>query len=236
MARLVGLEIRRFQPSSSAAAQMRVMLASHKINLIFDVGANVGQYGSELRSHVGYQGRIVSFEPMRLAHEKLSKRAAKDKMWQVAKRTAIGAELGTISINIAENSVSSSVLPMLNSHLIAAPNSKYTGKEMVPLVSLDSVAFDYLKDGANAFLKIDTQGYEKQVLIGAEKILSRVSGVQIELSLVPLYKDQMLMPELMAWMNSLGFDLWGISPTFANHETGRMLQVDATFFRSAGDK
>lgn len=236
IARLLGLEIRRFLPSSSAAAQFRTMLRSQNINLILDVGANVGQYGSELRGHVGYKGRIVSFEPMSLAHEVLTKAAAKDDQWDVSKRVAIGAKQGEIAINISHNSVSSSVLPILESHTSAEPESRYKGSESVPLVTLDSVAMKYFSDGTVGFLKIDTQGYESQVLEGAEKTLASIVGVQLELSLVPLYVGQMLMPELIARMTELGFDLWGISPTFADPESGRMLQVDATFFKRVGDK
>jgi FkbM family methyltransferase len=234
-ARHLGLDVRRFLPSSSAAAQFRTMLAWHKINLIFDVGANVGQYGSELRGHVGYRGRIVSFEPMSAAHEILSRVAAKDVLWDVSNRAAIGAETGTVTINISSNSVSSSVLSILESHTSAAPESSYESSESVLLVTLDSLVSDYFNDETNAFLKIDTQGYESQVLQGAEKTLARVAGVQLELSLVPLYDSQMLMPELVEEMTRLGFDLWGISPTFADPKSGRMLQVDATFFRRLGD-
>ena len=235
IARLLGLEIRRFLPSSSAAAQFRTMLASQKINLILDVGANVGQYGSELRGHVGYKGRIVSFEPMSAAHEMLTKVAAKDDQWDVSERVAIGAESGEITINISHTSVSSSVLSILDSHTNAEPESRYKSSESVRLVTLDSVATNYFNDDTFAFLKIDTQGYESQVLEGAEKTLARVAGVQLELSLVPLYEGQMLMPELIKLMRELEFDLWGISPTFADPKSGRMLQVDATFFRRSGE-
>lgn len=234
-ARHFGLEVRRFLPSSSAAAQMRAMLAWHKINLIFDVGANVGQYVSELRSHVGYQGRIVSFEPMSLAHEKLSKAAVKDELWEVSERAAIGAATGAVSINISGNSVSSSVLSMLDTHSNAAPQSRYTSSELVPVIPLDSVAPGYINETTVAFLKIDTQGYESEVLRGALETLKHVVGVQIELSLVPLYDGQMLMFELINWMTELGFELWGISPAFADPKSGRMLQVDATFFRPVGN-
>jgi len=55
--------------------------------------------------------------------------------------------------------------------------------------------------------------------------------VQLELSLVPLYAGQKLMPEMIEHMRSLGFDLWGMDSTFAEPVTGRMLQVDAVFFR-----
>ena len=234
MARHLGLEVRRFIPSSSAAAQFRTMLRSQKINLILDVGANIGQYGNELRGHVGYKGQIVSFEPMKLAHEALTKAAAKDDHWDVSPRAAIGSEHGKVSINISHNSVSSSVLAILEAHTNAEPESRYKDSETVPLVTLDSVAMKFLSDDKNVFLKIDTQGYESQVLQGAKKTLEIVSGVQLELSVVPLYEGQMLMPELIEKMTDLGFDLWGISPTFADPISGQMLQVDGTFFKRSG--
>src|SRR5437868_4028361 len=104
-ARKFGLDVRRFAPSSSPAAQLQTMLSWHGINLVFDVGANVGQFGRDLRRHVGYRGRIVSFEPMRSAHEALIRLAARDDAWEVAQRAAIGANCGTITINVSGNSV-----------------------------------------------------------------------------------------------------------------------------------
>jgi FkbM family methyltransferase len=231
LARAAGLEVRRFRPTSSPAAQLRTVLAAHGVNLILDVGANVGQFGRELRWHVGYAGRIVSFEAMRAAHEELCRAAAKDPFWEVAARAAVGGEAGTVTLNIAANSVSSSVLPMLSSHASAAPDSCYSGTESVRLETLDSLALSYFEEDSVAFVKIDTQGYESEVLRGAAVTLSRAVGVQLELSLVPLYAGQKLMPEMIEHMRSLGFDLWGMDSTFAEPVTGRMLQVDAVFFR-----
>ena len=230
-ARFCGLEIKRFLPATSHAAQLKAMLLWHKVNLVLDVGANIGQYGEELRNHVDYRGRIISFEPMRHAHEALNKAAARDDLWEIAERTAIGAEKSTVTINISSNSVSSSVLPMLDAHLCAAPESRYSDTEQVPLIPLDLIAPKYIEDNSVVFLKIDTQGYEGEVLKGARETLQKVVGVQMELSLVPLYGQQQLMPELLQRMSDMGFELWGISPTFAEPSTGRMLQVDATFFR-----
>jgi FkbM family methyltransferase len=233
LARAAGIEVRRFRPASSPSAQLCAMLWAHKVNLVFDVGANTGQFGQELRWHVGYAGRIVSFEPMRAAHEQLIRTAAGDELWQVARRAAVGAESGTVSINVARNSVSSSILPMLSAHTNAAPESCYAGSELVPLEPLDSLAHEFIREESVVFLKIDTQGYESQVLQGAAKILERAVGVQLELSLIPLYVGQKLMPEMIEHMRAMGFDLWGITPTFAEPATGRMLQVDAVFFRGA---
>lgn len=230
-ARGLGFDVRRYHPGSSHAAQLGAMLSWHRVNLVLDVGANIGQYGQELRSHVGYRGRIVSFEPMLAAHEALSRVVARSVGWELAPRVAVGAGAGTITMNVAANSVSSSVLPMLDTHASAAPSSRYVGTEVVPVATLDSLAPHYLRADSVTFLKIDTQGYEDEVLRGATETLARVVGVQLELSLVPLYDGQKLMPELMEQIMRRGFQLWGISPTFADPQTGRMLQIDATFFR-----
>jgi|HubBroStandDraft_1064217.scaffolds.fasta_scaffold00062_25 FkbM family methyltransferase len=230
-ARSLGLELRRFAPVSSYTAQLKAMLSWHRVDLIFDVGANTGQFGRELRRQVGFTGRIVSFEPTSAAHERLSAQAGKDPLWDVAPRVAIGAQEGMVTINVACNSVSSSVLPMLENHARAAPDSLYTDTETVRLATLDSLTAGYFVRKSSAFLKVDTQGYESEVLKGAPLTLARVIGVQLELSLIPLYTGQLLMPELLEFMREAGFDLWAITPAFTDPRNGRLLQVDAAFFR-----
>ena len=234
LARVAGLELRRFGVASSPTAQMRAMLAAQRIDTVFDVGANAGQFGWQLRRHVRFQGRIVSFEPMRAAYEQLQRAAAGDALWDVAPRAAVGAEPGTATLNLAGNSVSSSILPMLESHASAVPESRYAATESVPVVTLDSVADDYLAPQSRLLLKIDTQGYESQVLQGGPRTLARATGVQLELSLIPLYAGQKLMPELIACLQEEGFELWSLVPAFVEPVTGRTLQVDATFFRTGG--
>jgi FkbM family methyltransferase len=229
----LGYEVQRFAPPSSTAAQFRAILGTQRINLILDVGANVGQFGRELRQHIGFTGRIVSFEPMRSAYAALRKAAAGDRLWEIAPRTAVGAQSGTVTLNIAGNSASSSVLTMMASHVDAAPESRFVGTEVVPLEPLDALATGYFTGDSVGFLKIDTQGYESEVLRGATKTLSRVAGVQLELSLIPLYQGQELMPKLVERLQDMGFDLWAVAPAFVEPRTGRLLQVDATFVRRA---
>jgi FkbM family methyltransferase len=231
IARSLGLELRRFSPVNSYVAQLRAMLSWHRVDLIFDVGANAGQFAKELRRQVGFAGRIVSFEPMEAAHERLSAEARKDPLWDVAPRAAIGAQEGTVTINVAGNSFSSSILPMLETHVRAAPGSRYTDAETVRLATLDALTSGYFGQKSIAFLKVDTQGYESEVLKGAPQTLARVIGVQLELSLIPLYTGQLLMPELLEFMQDTGFDLWAITPAFTDPQSGRLLQVDAAFFR-----
>ncbi len=231
-ARTLGLDLQRFHPATSRVAQMRLILAHHRVNLIFDIGANVGQFAGELRREVGFTGRIVSFEPMKAAHAILCRSAARDPRWEVGRRAAIGAAEGSVTLNVSNNLVSSSVLPMLDSHADAAPASRYVGTEDVPVVPLDAVAPGYIRPDSRLFLKIDTQGYESEVLEGATRTLERAVGVQLEPSLMPLYAGQKLMPELLARLSALGFELWAASSAFADPTTGRTLQIDATFFRA----
>lgn len=229
--RSLGYELRRYSPTSSEAAQLTAILNCHDVNIVFDVGANTGGFGRYLRS-VGYAGRIVSFEPMKAAYDGLLAATANDKLWSAATRSAIGAEDGEVEINVAANSQSSSILEMLDAHSKAAPDSYYMGTETVPLRKLDSLASDYLHEASRLFLKVDTQGYEEQVLAGGKKTVSRALVLQLELSLVQLYAGQKLIPEMLAFLKSLGFELWGIAPVFADPRSGRMLQMDGIFCRS----
>src|SRR5688572_23878121 len=84
-----------------------------------------------------------------------------------ASRAAVGAAPGQTEINIAGNSASSSLLPMLKSHSDAAPQSAIVGRTPTDVIPLDSVFDLYYREGRRVFLKIDTQGYERPVLEGA---------------------------------------------------------------------
>ena len=224
-----GIDIKRHRPWQHLG-QLPAMLTHHHIDLVFDIGANAGQFAKALRN-AGYQGRIVSFEPLAAAHRELIHASRHDPSWDIAERKAIGDHEGTINLHIAGNSVSSSVLEMLSSHADAAPDSAYVGTEAVGLTTLDTIASRHIGTSMNTFLKIDTQGTEDQVLDGASQLLPRVKGLQLELSLVPLYEGQQLYGALDSRLRSMGFNAWAIEPVFSDPRTGRMLQVDATYFR-----
>ncbi len=231
LSRSLGIDLKRYNIQTSEAAKMQRLLAYHNIDLVFDVGANIGQYAKLLRE-LGYSGRIVSFEPLSSAYSQLKAVSEKDPLWEIAPQTAIGNQEGEIVINIAGNSYSSSALPMLDAHLESAPESAYSGSETVKLSRLDTLAKDYIKSETKSiFLKIDVQGLEKQVLEGATAILPLVKGIKLELSLVPLYEGQVLFKEMIDIVEKLGYELYGIEPGFTAEKTGRMLQMDGIFFK-----
>jgi len=225
-----GVLLDRYTRSTSSELRLVTMLAANRVDLVLDVGANTGGYATSLRE-AGYAGRILSFEPLSSAHTALVTATTDDPAWSAAPRMAIGERDGDVKINVAGNSSSSSLLPMTDRHTGAAPESAYVGVESVEVRRLDGVRHPFLDGAVAPFLKIDTQGYESQVLAGASGILPGLVGVQLEMSLRHLYEGQSLWRDVIASLEAAGFELWSIVPGFFDPSTGRMLQCDGIFFR-----
>jgi len=127
--------------------------------------------------------------------------------------------------------ITTEVADMLESHSSAAVGSAYVASERVPICRLDSIESRYLAPEANLFIKIDTQGFEWQVLDGANETLKRAHGVLCELSLVPLYDGQRLWRDIVDRLDDEGFMLWALQKGFTDSSTGQSLQVDGIFLR-----
>lgn len=218
-----GFEVRRHP-----AARRQKMFDAHGVDLVLDVGASDGGYGRQLRQF-GYDGRIVSFEPLSDAFARLSAHIADDPLWS-ARNCALGEEAGAAEINIASNSASSSLLPMQAAHREAEPSVGYVGTETIAVQRLDDLIDDLAGPDERVFLKIDTQGFERQVLAGGPKAVARCVGLQLELSFVSLYEGGMLVDEALATAYGAGFHLAVIEQGWAA-PTGQMLQADGIFFR-----
>jgi FkbM family methyltransferase len=211
--------------------QLKSLLDHFGITLVLDVGANVGQYAGYLRD-AGYEGRIVSFEPLSDAHAALTRRASGDTQWTVAPRMALGAQAGEIQINVSGDRDMSSLLPMRDEILKVSPTSRTVARETVRLTTLDAVFADYARDRDRVLLKIDTQGYERAVLDGAERSLARLTGVQLELSLIPLYDGETTWLAMIEYLERRGFEPRLIIPGYFDRHLMRLLQVDGVFFRA----
>jgi len=240
LTRSFGFDIVRYSPvpleqarainSQQKGADFLKMLVYKQIDLVLDVGGNKGNFASDLFD-IGYKGKIVSFEPLSSAYEQLTERSKNNSQWQVFERCAIGETEEDVEINIASNSESSSLLPMLQAHIDAAPRSTYIESEKVSVYRLDRVAKDWVEKASHTLLKIDTQGYELPVIKGAAGILDKVDGIHLEMPLVPLYEGEEIFDNMLHRIQDLGFSLYSISPGFKDYRIGRMLQVDGTFFR-----
>ena len=103
-------------------------------------------------------------------------------------------------------------------------------KKKIPIITLDEVANIYLNETSSCCIKIDTQGYESQVLDGAKKTLKKPI-LLCELSLAPLYKGQVLWKEIISKLEKEDFILWTFEKAFVDIRDGRILQIDAIFLK-----
>lgn len=202
------------------------------INMIFDVGANSGQFALEVLRN-GYRGKIVSFEPTSKVYEALQVNSERFLNWQLHERTAVGEKCGTVVINVAgNNAASSSILPMGKTHQEAAPEANFVNSESVTLTTIDSIFEDYTSGESTCLLKIDVQGYEDQVLTGASASINKIDAVKLECSLVSLYDGDKTFEYYFEFFKNNGFELFDIETGFSNPVTGQLLQFDALFIKN----
>ena len=196
---------------------------------MLDVGANRGQYASGLRSH-GYVGRIESFEPNPEAAALYLDVFAGDADAHLHE-CALGAEAGRKPLHLAANGgASSSLFKAAPLHDAAAPHAGYVGDTEVEIARLDS--FVDPADRRRFFCKVDTQGSEYDVLLGAgERLGTVVVGLQLEISFGPLYEAAPPATRLLELVNRNGFEMIGAHPGLRDPSTGLLLQADVLFVR-----
>lgn len=222
-----GVQIKKY-PDPDFKRRLKIMNYCN-IDTLFDIGANIGQYAKNMRE-LGYSKRIISFEPLKGVFEDLKKVALKDNNW-IVNNYALGNEDGKSVINIAGNSYSSSILNMLPMHLESAPASKYIAQQEIEIKKLDSIFNSFINKEDRVMLKIDTQGYEKNVIDGAITSLSRIMIIQLEMSIIPLYENEMLFIEMIKYLDNKGFQLFSLENGFSSPDSGQLLQVDGIFVK-----
>ncbi len=202
-------------------------LENRKIDVVVDVGANRGQFAVLLRKD-RYAGRIISLEPIAAVFQSLRQTAAGDALWTTL-NVAAGAENGTAEIGVSEETVFSSMLPVNQAASAFDPTSRVVARETIQVRRLDELMADL---EGRIFLKIDTQGFEAQVLEGAGAWMSRVIGVQMELPCVHLYDGVWTMSQAMAAMERLGFTLFQARPvSLSKTDPIAPIELDCVFGR-----
>ena len=206
------------------------VLDHHGIDVVLDVGANLGQYARRLRRG-GYEGRIVSFEPLSRAHAALEEAAADDAAWTVAPRLAIGDSDRPVTINVSAESDMSSALDFTPEMARLLDSSAYVGTEVASQARLDAVFSRHAESNDRVMVKIDTQGTERRVLDGARGILPAVRVLQIELSIVAVYQGEPSYLEMINHLDDLGFVPVLYIPGYFNRRTARLIGMDGVFVR-----
>lgn len=203
-------------------------MTSRGLDTLLDVGANIGQYAALVRA-AGFDGRIVSLEPLPDAFTRLHRRMGRDPKWS-GLRVAAGAQPGQATIHVAENSYSSSLLEVTDLHLSTDPASHTVRDVVVDVTTIAEVVDRERIDPARTLLKIDTQGFESEALDGAGDLLDAFAAIQLELSYAELYAGQATAAALTERLAAHGLEPWTWDAGISGAD-GRLLQSDTLFVR-----
>jgi FkbM family methyltransferase len=217
----------------SHANQLRQIFTEHQIDRVIDVGANLGQFHDFLRNNVGFAGRIESFEPVPELANELKKKASKlDALWTIH-ACALGSEIGQKSINITASTVFSSFRDPIRTGSIQDSMSTVVSTVAVPIRTLDS-QFSTANDLARTYLKLDTQGFDLEVLQGGTRTIRQVAALQTEVSFRPFYSNMPTYIKSIEAFESLGFAVMDFILVAAD-DNRRAMEFDCLMVRTEGN-
>jgi FkbM family methyltransferase len=232
--RSVGYDVVEFPMSNDVALREHLMrVFDHLgINCVLDVGAHFGEFGEFLR-HSGYRGRIVSFEPVAESYALLEECRAKYRDWE-ALNIALGAEDGVLPFHVTRSTNFSSFL-VPNEYCSAAFGSSgaIQRTQEVPVRRLEAV-YARCIEGIRAprvFLKMDTQGYDLEVLRGAAQSIESIQALQSEVTVKPIYDGMTGYQEAISQISKLGFELSGLFPVSHDHLL-RVVELNCVMVRT----
>jgi len=211
---------------------LRKMLRFFDVDCVFDVGANAGQYATMLRQQAGFKGRIISFEPTPTLVEALRKKSAKDPLWHI-EACGLGDATETRAFNIIRDS-------QFNS--FSTPRHDETDRfndvnQVVDTINVNIETLGHAHARLHAkygferpYLKLDTQGYDVQVVRDQAETLQHFVGLQSELSMKRIYASSVDFRDAIALYQSLGYELSAIVPNNAGHFP-LLIERDGIFVR-----
>lgn len=212
---------------------LRQLFNHFKVDCVFDVGANVGQYATMLREKVGYKGLVVSFEPNPDVAAGLARKAAGQSKW-VVEELAIGASDGKAEFNVMKSTTFSSLsAPRHDEVDLFTKMNKVTNTVTVRTENL-ATTVDRLRAQfgfSRPFLKLDTQGFDVQIVTSARETVKTFVGLQSELAIKKLYTDSVDFREAITIYEDCGFELSALVPNNAGHFP-RLVEVDCIMVRS----
>jgi len=200
------------------------------VDLVIDVGGNIGQFASALR-YIGYRGEILSFEPIPDVFGALSDQMRGDQRWR-GMQIAIGDHVGEDTLNVMAHPEYSSFRSRVTAN--KNPSDTVVEKLRVPVHTLESVIEEMRLESrlSVTLVKSNTQGHELSVLQGLGKYLHSVKLIQCELFSIPLYQDAPLMTEILAFLYEHQFRSVSFAPV--NGDSVRPIAFDCLCVNDAG--
>jgi FkbM family methyltransferase len=209
---------------------LRHLISFLSVDMVFDLGANIGQYGQLLRRKIGYQGPLISYEPIPQAAQKIRALARLDKLWEV-NEFAVDSVPGKTQFHVMMGDQFSSLLK---------PTKQFEGRfhgqhKIQKTIEVDVITLgDAVKKAApfnNGLLKLDTQGTELRILQGGVDSLPKFSAIQLEVGFQALYEGEASFGEIVNAMKSWGYGLSALFPNNQGHFP-HLVEMDAIFLRN----
>ena len=200
-----GIELKRFSFGLDPYEDLKTLLSRTPAPVVLDIGANEGQTALSL-AQMAPSARIWSFEPNGQVFNVLVERT-KGNPGITPVRAAVGAAPGKAMLQVTGATVNSSLLDY----------DKPTGgdsvmrAEEVDVITLDQFCATKGLDQITV-LKIDAQGFDLEVLKGAEKLLAegKVSAVFVEVLFVPMYTGQGSFEDIYRFITGHGLKFCGL--------------------------
>jgi len=193
--------------------------------IVYDIGAAKGHVSQCLAKLKNVQG-IYAFEPIPEVFRELEMQV-RDISKIHCYNIALGNSSGSCLINISKNSDSSSLLPMTNLHIDQFSGTEITHQVEINVACLDNFILKHQLPQPN-LIKIDVQGFEKNVIEGGCETLRKANYCVLEMSFKPLYEGSPLFDDIYRIMTNMGFNLIGLSNPLIG-KSGNCMQVDGIF-------
>jgi len=198
------------------------LLKHLEIDLLIDVGANIGQAHDKFRL-AGYRGPVVSFEPHPGCFVQLQNRPDKFGNW-TRLNFAVGAEDAERTLYFGASTDQTS--------LLTGADDPLKGSIPVRVRSLESLWGELGLDRCKRiFLKTDAEGFDFQILQGAKKHFNHIAGGMIESRPVPEYDSETSMTEVLTFLSANGFEVCRMDADSIIAETGICTNFNVTFCR-----
>ena len=226
-----GYDIVRVPYPNSLERHLAYILETKCINVVLDVGGHHGEFAASLRN-AGYRGVIHSFEPVSASFTILQARASRDKKW-IAHKLALGTSSGERRIHVTSGSSMSSFLnPNAFARAQFMSDSQILHDETVKVSRLDLefAAIASCVEEPRCYLKLDTQGWDLEVLNGASGCLDKIYAMQSELSIRPIYDGMPTYVDTLQTLSTLGFGVSGMFPVKLD-TCGAMIEVDCVLVK-----
>lgn len=199
---------------------------NHKHDIVvYDIGANRGDFASFLTKLPTLEA-VYCFEPIPDVFQELLYKTQTSKNIRCF-QVALGDQCGMKRMYVNDFSPSSSMLPIDPIHIEEFPHTEKSHEVEVRMMTLEEAVREFRLLPPD-FIKIDVQGFEDRVINGGREIIKRAKFCMLELSLVSLYEESVLLPEMNRLMRELGFSLTSIVGKIIGR-SGEILQLDGLY-------